>query len=84
MVLHNKVCSFREISRITGLSRVTAGGVQEYSLKCQPALPSAHGGKWWPEGLQIVKPSSGMLLPDGVAGDYCHQTSFSVPGKPLE
>ncbi len=46
-------------------------------------MPAGYGGKWWPEGLQIVKPSSGMLLPDGVAGDYCHQTSFSVPGKPL-
>ncbi len=49
--------------------------------------PAGYGGKWWPGGLQAVKPSSGMLLPNGVKADltgyYCRKTSFSVPGKPL-
>ncbi len=39
------------------------------------------------QGGTGVKPSSGILLPNGVkAGThrfYCRKTSFSVPGKPL-
>ncbi len=94
MALHNKGCSFREISRITGLSRVTvsrwvrSGTFPEMStrppkrglldpwrewLKEQresgnynASLPAGYGGKWWPRGGQAVKPSSGILLPNGV------------------
>lgn len=96
MALHNKGCSFREISRITGLSRVTvsrwvgSGTFPEMStrppkrglldpwrewLKEQRECGNYNSGRIWREmvavGLQAVKPSSGMLLPNGVkAGSH--------------
>ena len=116
MALHNKGCSFREISRITGLSRVTvsrwgrSGTFPEMStrppkrglldpwrewLKEQRESGNYNASRIWREmvarGVQAVKPSSGMLLPNRVkAGSHrlllpsdFLQTSFSVPGKPL-
>ncbi len=96
MALHNKGCSFREISRITGLSRVTvsrwvgSGTFPEMStrppkrglldpwrewLKEQRECGNYNSGRIWREmvagGLQAVKPSSGMLLPNGIkAGSH--------------
>jgi len=96
MALHNKGCSFREISRITGLSRVTvsrwgrSGTFPEMStrppkrglldpwrewLKEQRESGNYNASRIWREmvarGVQAVKPSSGMLLPNGVkAGSH--------------
>lgn len=92
MALHNKGCSFREISRITGLSRVTvsrwvrSGTFPEMStrlpkrglldpwrewLKEQRESGNYNASRIWREmvaqgGGQAVKPSSGILLPNGV------------------
>jgi transposase len=92
MALHNKGCSFREISRITGLSRVTvsrwvrSGPFPEMStrppkrglldpwrewLKEQRESGNYNASRIWREmvaqgGGQAVKPSSGILLPNGV------------------
>lgn len=112
MALHNKGCSFREISRITGLSRVTvsrwvgSGTFPEMStrppkrglldpwrewLKEQRECGNYNSGRIWREmvarGLQAVKPSSGMLLPNGIkAGSHrllLPQDFLQCPGKPL-
>ncbi len=112
MALHNKGCSFREISRITGLSRVTvsrrgrSGTFPEMStrppkrglldpwrewLKEQRESGNYNASRIWREmvarGVQAVKPSSGMLLPNRVkAGSHrlllpsdFLQTSFRLP-----
>ncbi len=60
-------------------------------VKKQRECGNYNSGRIWREmvarGLQAVKPSSGMLLPNGIkagpTGYYCRKTSFSVPGKPL-
>lgn len=60
-------------------------------LKEQRESGNYNASRIWREmvaqGGQAVKPSSGILLPNGVKagthGYYCRKTSFSVPGKPL-
>lgn len=104
MALHNKGCSFREISRITGLSRVTvsrwvgSGTFPEMStrppkrglldpwrewLKEQRECGNYNSGRIWREmvarGLQAVKPSSGMLLPNGIRLDPPVTTAARLP-----
>lgn len=112
MALHNKGCSFREISRITGLSRVTvsrwvrSGTFPEMStwppkrglldpwrewLKEQRESGNYNASRIWREmvaqGGQAVKPSSGILLPNGVkAGTHrllLPQDFLQCRGKPL-